>query len=56
MAVGADKIRKQISLSKELLDFAETVADKEERTLSGLISVALKEYFKNHNIDFKEEA
>jgi metal-responsive CopG/Arc/MetJ family transcriptional regulator len=56
MAVSADKIRKQISLSKELLEFTEELAEKEERTLSGLIAVALKEYFKNHNIDFKEEA
>jgi hypothetical protein len=56
MAISNDKIRKQITLSKGLLDTAETQADKEERTLSGLITIALKEYFKNHNIDFKEEA
>ena len=39
-----NKVRKQISFSKELLIKAEKQAEKEERTLSNLISISLKKY------------
>jgi hypothetical protein len=44
MALSADKTRKQITFNKDLLSKAEKQADKEERTLSGLIAVLLKDY------------
>ena len=49
MSVRVDKIRKQITFNKELLKKAEDQADKEERTLSGLIAILLKDYLKNSN-------
>lgn len=44
MGLPVDKTRKQITFNKELLAKAEQQADKEERTLSGLIAVLLKDY------------
>lgn len=38
------KQKVQITLTKELVKQAEQQADKEERTLSNLISIALKKY------------
>jgi metal-responsive CopG/Arc/MetJ family transcriptional regulator len=39
-----NKVRKQISFSKELLAKAEIQAEKEIRSLSNLVEVALKKY------------
>ena len=50
MSISSDKIRKQITLNKDLLNRAEKQADKEERTLSGLISVLLKDYLNKDNV------
>jgi hypothetical protein len=44
MAVSPEKVRKQITFNKDLLAKAEKQADDEERTLSGLIAVLLKDY------------
>jgi metal-responsive CopG/Arc/MetJ family transcriptional regulator len=44
--ISDNKVRKQISFDKELLKQAENQADKEDRTLSNLITVALKKYLK----------
>lgn len=50
MSISSDKIRKQITLNKDLLLQAEKQADEEERTLSGLISVLLKNYLNKDNV------
>ena len=42
--LSKDKTRVQISLPKELIAKAEKQADKEIRTLSNLIEIALKQY------------
>ena len=42
--IGKDKVRVQISLDKELFEKAEKQAEKEIRTISNLITIALKEY------------
>jgi metal-responsive CopG/Arc/MetJ family transcriptional regulator len=42
--ISDNKVRKQISFDKELLAKVEAQADKEERSLSNLISIALKKY------------
>jgi len=42
--ISADKVKKQISLDKNLAAAAELQADKEIRTLSNLITIALTEY------------
>jgi len=42
--ISADKVKKQISLDKNLAIAAEIQADKEVRTLSNLITIALKQY------------
>jgi metal-responsive CopG/Arc/MetJ family transcriptional regulator len=44
--ISDNKVRKQISFDNELLKQAENQADKEDRTLSNLITVALKKYLK----------
>jgi len=45
--LSKDKTRIQISLSKDLIAKAEAQAEKEERTLSNLISIALKKYLES---------
>jgi len=44
-----DKVRIQISLSKDLKNKAEQQAEKEERTLSNLISITLKKYLEEQS-------
>ena len=42
--ISDKKLKRQISLDKELIKLAESQADIEERTLSNLITIALKQY------------
>jgi hypothetical protein len=44
--ISDNKVRKQISFDKDLLEKIEIQAAKEDRTVSNLISVVMKKYLK----------
>jgi metal-responsive CopG/Arc/MetJ family transcriptional regulator len=46
--VGKDKVRVLITITKEMKDDIETLAEKETRSVSNLISFIIKEYIKNN--------
>lgn len=49
MAIGKDKIRIALTLSKEIKDKLDIIANEENRTTSNLINTIILDYIKQHN-------
>ncbi len=54
--VGKDKERVNFTISKADKEKLQKIAEKENRTLSNTINVAVKEYIKNHTTETGDNA